>query len=382
MCRIQFCNLFILLTYFSLPAAWNIIKPFFQYLLQIGPDIPTNHTKELSEVTRLYKTMAFVLKEITTTLRVENKPLFGALNTRQRDCILCLSRISAIAAFQLKPATCRNLVSRILTPLLVPINDCKSSSYVVANTAAETIQESIKKFIRSPLGAIRSTPPPSTSSESPVTSPEQRTRDGDFKRSSPGSSPLTANDILLSHLHDECKGLLKTFIYLSNVILGNILNVDMLTVAVELSMTVGWTWVENEQILHSCNRVFDEHKVPDGSVDEMYSVYLALLGYIFQLMASFVVHDSSVEDVEMADPDETFVDSEVLRNRLETLFALMIKFSSIRTSVDFQVLEKYLTNGVVEFLQPLALLYNGITLIPPPDSLKRKFPVCLGKSIL
>uniref|UniRef100_A0AC35FZC7 E3 ubiquitin-protein ligase n=1 Tax=Panagrolaimus sp. PS1159 TaxID=55785 RepID=A0AC35FZC7_9BILA len=338
----------------SLPAAWNVIKPFFQYILQIGPDIPSNHTKELSEVTRLYKSMAFVLRSITTTLKVENKPLFGALNTRQRDCILCLSRIAAIASFQLKSATCRNLVSRILTPLLVPINGCRSSSYSVANTAAETLQESIKKFIRSPLGAIRSTPPPSVSSESPVTSPEQRSRDSDFKRSSPSTSPLTANDILLSHLRDEC----------------NILTVDMLTVAVELSMTIGSIWVENEQILHSCNRVFDEYKVPDGSVDELYSIHLALLGYIFQTMASFFVQDISTEDVEMADPDETFVTSENLRIRLENLFSKMFKFSTLRSSIDYYMFEKYLTNAVVEFLQPLALFYHAITLIPPPDSLK------------
>uniref|UniRef100_A0A914YEK0 E3 ubiquitin-protein ligase n=1 Tax=Panagrolaimus superbus TaxID=310955 RepID=A0A914YEK0_9BILA len=303
--------------------------------------------------------MAFVLRSITTTLKVENKPLFGALNTRQRDCILCLARIAAISSFQLKSATCRNLVSRILTPLLVPINECKSSSSnIVTNPAAETIQESIKKFIRSPLGAIRSTgtPPPSTS-ESPVTSPEQRSRDtGDFKRSSPASSPLTANDILLSHLHDEC----------------NILNIDMLSVAVELSMTIGFTWVENEQILHSCNRVFDEYKVPDGSVDELYSIYLALLGYIFQTMASFGIQENAVtEDVEMGDPEETFANSEACRNRLENLFSKILKFSSTQSSsIDYHVFEKYLTNAIVEFLQPLALLYQAITLIPPPDSLK------------
>uniref|UniRef100_A0AC34GH37 Uncharacterized protein n=1 Tax=Panagrolaimus sp. ES5 TaxID=591445 RepID=A0AC34GH37_9BILA len=59
-------------------------------------------------------------------------------------------------------------------------------------------------------------------------------------------------------------------------------------------------------------------------------------------MASFAVQESASEDVEMGDPDETFVNSEVLRNRLENLFSKMFKFSSSARSIDFHVLEKYL----------------------------------------
>lgn len=63
----------------------------------------------------------------------------------------------------------------------------------------------------------------------------------------------------------------------------NILEIDMLTLAIELAMTIGWSWVEGEQVFHSDNRSPEVHRVPDGSVDEFYSIYLTLIGHLFQV---------------------------------------------------------------------------------------------------
>ena len=333
------------------------------FVYKIGPEIQPNYTKELTEVTRIYKTTAFVLRSITTALKVENKPLFGALNTRQRDCILCLSRIAAIAAFHLRPATCRIMVSRALTPLLVPLSECKAANYTISTNASDalSVPDQIIKFMNSPFRAIRGTQTPqSPTHDSPITSPDGQPRSRDsseFKRPSP-SSPMMANEILMAHLHDEI----------------NILHVDMLSLAIQLSMTIGWTWVENEQILHACNRTYDELKVPDGSVDELFSIYLTLLGYIFQNMASFILQQSTEDDIEMINVEDV-TKSEKLRTRFEELLSKMSKGSTNRLSIDLTELERHLTEAVVTFLQPIALLYNGITLIQPPDSLKRKFRI-------
>jgi E3 ubiquitin-protein ligase UBR2 len=103
-------------------------------------------------------------------------------------------------------------------------------------------------------------------------------------------------------------------------------------------------------------------------VVELYSIYLSLLGYCFHSMACFAVHANIAVDVEMS--DESFVDSETLRGRLEYLFLKVSKISSIKSLIDFHAFERYLTDAVIGFLQPLALLYHGITLVPPADSLK------------
>lgn len=63
----------------------------------------------------------------------------------------------------------------------------------------------------------------------------------------------------------------------------NILEIDMLTLAVELAMCIGWSWVDGGQTFHSENRGSEAHKIADGSVDEQYVIRLTLMAFLFQV---------------------------------------------------------------------------------------------------
>jgi len=70
--------------------------------------------------------------------------------------------------------------------------------------------------------------------------------------------------------------------------------VDCITLATLLCMCIGWSWSRGEQTLSEGQTTRKKrrgrssvrrhsHKVPDGSVDELYCIRLALLGHLFQV---------------------------------------------------------------------------------------------------
>lgn len=63
----------------------------------------------------------------------------------------------------------------------------------------------------------------------------------------------------------------------------NILEVDMLTLTVELAMCIGWSWVNGEQIFNAGKSTNETHKIPDGSLDEQYIIRLTLIAHLFQV---------------------------------------------------------------------------------------------------
>lgn len=63
----------------------------------------------------------------------------------------------------------------------------------------------------------------------------------------------------------------------------SILEIDMLTLATELAMCIGWSWVDGEQTFSAETRVNETHKIPDGSIDENYVIRLTLTGFLFQV---------------------------------------------------------------------------------------------------
>ena len=73
----------------------------------------------------------------------------------------------------------------------------------------------------------------------------------------------------------------------------NILEVDMLTLTVELAMCIGWSWVNGEQIFNAGKSTNETHKIPDGSLDEHYIIRLTLMAHLFQV--TFELEEKSPE---------------------------------------------------------------------------------------
>uniref|UniRef100_A0A7E4W1J9 E3 ubiquitin-protein ligase n=1 Tax=Panagrellus redivivus TaxID=6233 RepID=A0A7E4W1J9_PANRE len=351
----------------NIPAGftvWPVMKPFFEYVYQLGPDFGTTSGRAHAEVFRVYKTTAFFLRQVTSILRDEQKPLFGALNTRQRDCLQCMTRIAAVAAFHLKQSTIRFGALRILAMLLVSPSD-RESKHSALHSSTLGI-DSIKNFVLRPfLGNTSNLHRNLTSTDANPLGSSSSSLAGNTSMSSSSTSTMTSSDLLITEVYSDM----------------NIMHVDMLELTIHLTMTIGW--LDNSQTntpspLKPGTPVADEpaQRLPDGSTDEQHSIYLTLLGYLFQCMATFRVADD--EDVEMVDADEVDppcgADGGTLSDRIKELLNIMQKPTSemekTYANINVRALERHLRTSVVDFLQPLALFYHCLTLIPAPDSLK------------
>ncbi|KAH7722004.1 Zinc finger in N-recognin family protein [Aphelenchoides avenae] len=374
----------------NLPSSlttWSMVAPFVKTLIKSGSKYdsllvassaaPENVISELAEV---YKATAFMLRSITTILKIEKKPLFGAFNTRQKDCINAMIRLAALIAFNTRPVVLRALVSRLLTPLLIPFSqqnpfspdpDDMSTPKTPAqwspvgspqpttpqSSASAKSQLSITRQFKSSVGHLDL--PPSRG-RAPCPAP---CRSHKYAAASPGH---LATQALLVQLRDQV----------------NILNLDMLTLATELLFTVGWTWTNGEQYLHagaSTDRgnTLSGQKVPSGSVDELYAIRLCLLGAFFQVFACFDsasefnmhVEKITLSDMPEDEDDEYMAQLELLDERILHLYRLAHNDSD-KTVSEKVALRKRLYATATEFLRPLAILYNALTLVPPPEALK------------
>ncbi|KAF7638113.1 E3 ubiquitin-protein ligase [Meloidogyne graminicola] len=310
---------------------WNTLKPltkamFIIQLTEYGtlPKInPINRVTKtyirIFEVVNILKSCAFLLRSITSELEIENKPLFGAFNTRQRDCLNNFIRISNLIPFNCQPYGIHVLVTQLLAPLLFPNN----------NNIGEN-EQIFKNDI------------PSTSSKIQKLS----------TFSSPSNKPQTHLDQIL---HGDVQ----------------LMNIDMLTLAVELVICIGWCWVDGK--LTNNGNCF-MYKVADGSVDELYIMHLTLIGHLFQIIKYFELEIIDKQPLIESKNDELInveIDS-MPSNVKEFLVCLKQLYPKLNYLCSKNGIELYnrLHSATINFLRPLAILYNCITLVPPPESLK------------
>jgi len=313
-----------------------IIRNFLGFVSEVGPNTHSIFSKEQIDVFRLFKATAFVLRSTTSILKNEGKPLFGAFNTRQRDCITCLSRLAAISTLQLKNSTIQLSVARALTPLLIPLKDQKRSFTVP--------QSGVPDF----MAILANTPLRSV-----------------FNLDNPDNSPSGSQ----SRLYDQTGSNISLSESNLNLIVHkemNILDCDMLSLAIQLSMTIGYIWNDNDFIFYGQKQhEIPLHKISDGSVDELYVVYLTLLGHIFQTIASYPIP----EDEEMnKEKSNEFTD--IQRDQIKKLMRPLTDIHSGYQLINIDSMLSAIKKAIISFLEPLAVFYNAITLVPPPDVLK------------
>ncbi|KHN74188.1 E3 ubiquitin-protein ligase ubr-1 [Toxocara canis] len=240
------------------------------------PEEPlTNLGKNVMETVTAWQITAFALRSIAAVLRCEKKPLFGAFNTRQRECFYNLSRVCAVAAFNCRPEDLRLVLGHLLAPLLGTCTVAQKSSSPATLTAsgahaASPTKSSIPSLlIEAGFPLARSSPMSSPTGTQPT---------------SPLPEGVTARLQLISPFASTASYAWAVAAMQAPV---NILSVDMISLAIELAMCIGWTWVDGRMTVHNGNKNVDAHVIPDGSQDEQFAVRLALIGHLYQIFASF-----------------------------------------------------------------------------------------------
>lgn len=244
--------------------------PFFATLRSARTDVI--NSDEIVEMLGVYSATGYILRCICAVLQVENKPLFGAFNTRQQDCINGMVRLCAVSAFTAKPMALRLLMSRFLSPFVVPLSANRPiPNQVYSARILNNVNELRRTIGRSQHR--RSVIDPSASSMGDLTSSPSSSSTAP---ASPGPSSSSQRQISPQQMSSTTKP--NPFVEL------NILNVDMISMAIQMSMLSGWTWVKGRQFFHNLGRVDEgKPKMADGSVDEHHCVQLALLAHIFQV---------------------------------------------------------------------------------------------------
>ncbi|KAI6207263.1 E3 ubiquitin-protein ligase [Aphelenchoides fujianensis] len=302
---------------------------------------------------------------ISATLTAERKPLFGALNTRQMDCINCLVRLCSVVSFTAKPMALRLLTSRFLTPFVVPLASSRPVPPQIYPARTLVNSGEIRKIARNFQLLRRSTgfDSPTPSPLNPTTSSASSTAPAFARPGRPAALRLAV--ALLPVAAPSSTAFVEM----------NLLNVDMISMAIQLAMLSGWSWVRGRQFFHNLGRVEEGMpKIPDGSVEEHHCVQLALIGHLFQAFACHKPTEIDAQigrirldeslDVEEAADDH---DDEQLDDRLRQLFGL-VRGSDVKPNVD--LLRKSLRGCALEFMRSLAIFYQALTLVPPPEALK------------
>ncbi|CAI4229946.1 unnamed protein product [Auanema sp. JU1783] len=269
--------------------------------------------------TTVWQSTAHVLRSASSNLKTENKPLFGALNTRQRDCITAMGRLSAAMSHSLQHMQQHTILG--LKALLgrPPVN---APSLPTSPASPE----------------ICATSPPSSLPTSPVAT------------TSPESSVQKLSGPLLEFLFNTHT---KASSPSASV---NLLHIDILSLAISLSMCIGWTWNNGVQFSSASRK--DCEMIPDGSADEQYCIRLCLLGHYFQVFATFEDTESKTE--VSSDP--------VFEERVKQLWLAGRPFDT--PLVNANVLCARLKEATFIMLRPIALLYHVITMVEPPEALK------------
>ncbi|KAL3116459.1 hypothetical protein niasHT_006906 [Heterodera trifolii] len=295
------------------------------------------------ELLHVLRSCSFVVRSLAAVLEAEKKPLFGAFNTRQRDCLTAFVRLAMIMPFNCQPTALRVLVHRLLSPLLTPPASTKEDTAAAAAAAAA---------VSLTIGVAKSKP---TALPSPPAHQQ------------PQKSPLL---VQLEHALSTEVGIMQ---------------IDMLTLAVELVLCIGWTWVFGNRVLHGISEAETVWKVADGSVDELYVIRLTLLAHIFQIVelhepeyevlssspaprrpSTATTARSSAGQKQQQQPNASdFVDTMDALRRLFPHYHLW-KWSHQSEHALYERIHQ----AVISFLRPLAILYSAITLVPPPESLK------------
>ncbi|CAD5207002.1 unnamed protein product [Bursaphelenchus okinawaensis] len=372
-------------------SAWGTLSPFFSSLrdrhtkLPVGMPPTPQDADGIVDLITIYTTMGYVLRAICAILQAEKKALFGALNTRQLDSINGMVRLCAVSAFTAKPIALRLLMSRLLTPFLIPLSASRPvpSQLYTAKTLNNIVEirKHLNSFIRAnPLRwhqpdhqKQRSEQPESQSSTAPA-SPGPSTSQSLFEPES--STPP---------YQSSTESIQNPFVDI------NIINVDMISMAIELAMLSGWSVVKGgKQFLHNIGKVEEgPPRVPDGSVDEYHCVQLCLLGHIYQAIVCFVdndqsgIHNSSrsisddvsriqLQDQATADSMELNQEHQKSNEEVEECLKKLVELVKPEKSekIELDRLRENVKRCTVEFLKPIAMFYNALTLVPPPDVLK------------
>ncbi|KAM3720847.1 E3 ubiquitin-protein ligase [Dirofilaria immitis] len=285
--------------------------------------------REIMEAIFTFQTAAFSLRSIAVTLRRAGKPLFGAWNARQRECIYALSRSCAAVTMKCSSSYyyLRLLLLQLLSPLLSqrtttdqnPASDSTTESKNLINHSSPKTLEAKKKMeIHLPEGMDLS-----------------------------NMSQLEFAVVVL--ITEDIKKPV------------NILTIDMLSLAIEMAMCEGWEYMNKN------GKVMNKEGVamfPHGSENEQYAIRLTLIGHLYQVIVSF-----DVEPIISKQPASPFAmpEDKALDDLLLHLYTIARPGQQL---LSMTALKKTLHTAVLEFLRPLSLLYHALTLVPPPEALK------------
>uniref|UniRef100_A0A1I8B9X3 E3 ubiquitin-protein ligase n=1 Tax=Meloidogyne hapla TaxID=6305 RepID=A0A1I8B9X3_MELHA len=362
---------------------WNTLKPLTKAMFKIQlteygvlPQInPNNRVVKtyirIFEVVNILKACAYLLRSIASELETENKPLFGAYNTRQRDCLNNFVRISNLIPFNCQPYGIHALVTQLLTPLLSP----------KSNTAESEVVESVVDDIPSTSSKIQKLSSSPSSPSKPLTHLDQVLH----------SDVKIMNIDMFSLAKSQGFAVIKIANFFSLIgVVHSLIGINknpentwlfhrFIHLPVELVICIGWCWVDGK-LTNQGNVLI--YKVADGSVDELYIMRLTLVAYLFQIIESFEPSEFpvSLEDNESKllikseiKEEEEEIDSitspfiEEFLERLKKLFPQRRWCYKPKSGIE---LYYRLHSATIKFLRPLAILYNCITLVPPPESLK------------
>ncbi|EJD74645.1 E3 ubiquitin-protein ligase UBR2 [Loa loa] len=151
-------------THFS-PAIWDMVDYFLkQTNLHLQNDGTSGYfNREIVEAVSTFQTAAFSLRSIAAVLRRGDKPLFGAWNARQRECIYALSRSCAVATMKCHSSYyyLRLLLFQLLSPLLshrastdqnLAIDHAADSKHPVDQSLLKILETKKKSEIHLPEG--------------------------------------------------------------------------------------------------------------------------------------------------------------------------------------------------------------------------------------
>uniref|UniRef100_A0AC35TMN1 E3 ubiquitin-protein ligase n=1 Tax=Rhabditophanes sp. KR3021 TaxID=114890 RepID=A0AC35TMN1_9BILA len=292
----------------------------------------------------IWQTTVFVLRSVAGVLEVENKPLFGALNIRQKETIKCMSRLSVASTCFLSTVELRSLASLLLQPLLYPLQSETKSKTSFANMIPILNNITRGSSVSSDDDRIRE-----------VRSPEHTSR---LKQGI--QSPILFfgqfnPDSLQSRVSNKTKRQ------------DHILNIDCLTLTFQLLMVIGHSSVNGEVTFSDKKREDANYIYIDGSQEELHVIQLGLYAHLFQIISTFAEAAS----------EETDTDFEMIEEPDASLIIQLAETIHFEDPNTIQMLRKNsrhlkarVIDGVLGFLRPLALLYKFVSTVPPPESLK------------
>ncbi|GMR54164.1 hypothetical protein PMAYCL1PPCAC_24359 [Pristionchus mayeri] len=321
------------------------VRHFTKFLMKTH--ITTEETRSFSSTITVWRTTTHVLRSVSAILAIEGKPLFGALNTRQRDCVTCLARLSALLSCNLAPFG--ELIKVMLRMLLHPTvaNPYPATRPTFRSTVASSSNSSIGPSTSGAADAGASTSAASAPLSPP---PVYNCRPTLKEEKDPKKGRAAAAAFALFFQSDKKE------------ITFNILNIDILALTMELMMCIGWTWHDGVRTAKNVSAHYSKELVADGSDDELHVMRLGLTAFLFQVMATHSDAEEAVDE-EMGEEGR---EGEDVQKKVEELWR---KVKGVELK-DAKALVKSLHSSIIHFLRPLALLYHSLRLVPPPEALR------------